>query len=126
MKKAGTALFALVMFVGMTGLFAYIFLFSVKRTDAYACALEQAARSSEVTRVTGQPLEGGILTYLSSRETQGATARTIFSTSVSGPLGSGRIRADINQAPANSFMLLQFEPDGGDYVDIYVGEFPCR
>lgn len=126
MKKAGSALIGLVMFVGMSLLFGYIFLFSVKGTDAYACVLEEAERNPAITGVTGEPLEPGFLAFLSSRESQGSTARTIFSTNISGPQGSGRIRADVNQAPVNAFLLLQFRPEGGAWFDVYTGEYPCE
>lgn len=121
----GRILFSLAFSAAMTLLMIYIFGFSVKNTDEYACALEQAQRSPVVMRELGQPVEAGRLAWLYSRESGGGRATASFGTAVSGPHGRSQIRANSYLAPVGSYLLVQYKSAEG-WLDIYNGDYPCR
>jgi hypothetical protein len=112
-------------FVGMTVFMVYIFGFSVKYTDEYACVMEQVRRSEVVRRQLGQPIEPARIAWLYQRETGGSRASTTFGTNISGPRGRGQIRADTYLAPVGSYLLLQLKTGEG-WLDLYNGDYPCR
>jgi len=111
--------------IGMVLFMAYIFGFSIKGTDEYACAMRQVRGSDLVEREVGTPIEPGVFAITYSRETGGAQASATFATSISGPLGRGKIRVDSYRAPVGAYLLVQFKGNE-DWVDVYSGSYPCR
>ncbi|MGC9467748.1 MAG: cytochrome c oxidase assembly factor Coa1 family protein [Anaerolineae bacterium] len=111
--------------LGMGLFFVFIFGFSIKGTEEYACAMQQVRQSEVVAQALGEPIEPGFVAWLYQRETGGAMARASFSTSISGPRGRGRIRVDAYRAPVGAYLLVQFKEDG-DWIDIYADAYPCR
>lgn len=124
-QKGGALGTGCLFFLGMSLLMGYIFGLSVKRTDEYACVMEQVRQSAIVTRQLGHPVEPGFVAWLHQRETGGSRASTTFGTTVSGPYGRSQIRADAYLAPAGSYLLVQFKGQEG-WLDIYNGDYPCR
>jgi hypothetical protein len=121
----GGCLFSVAFSIGMIILMAYIFGVSVKNTQEYACTLEQVKRSPLVLRELGEPIEAGRIAWLYSRETGGGRAETSFGTSIAGPFGDSRIRANSYLAPVGSYLQVQYQSADG-WVDIYSGDYPCR
>jgi hypothetical protein len=124
-KKVAVISTSLLFSLGMGIFMMYIFGFSIKSSSQYACTLEQARRSREVTWQLGEPIEPGFFAWLSYHESQGSISQGSFSTSVSGPRGNGRIRAEYYRAPVHSYLYVQFKGSEG-WVDVYRGDYPCR
>lgn len=124
-KSVLSTLIGLLFMVGMGLFFIYIFAFSIKGTEEYACALEQARSSRVVGQALGEPIEPGLIAFLSLRESQGSRVQSTFSTSLAGPRGDGRIRVDAYRAPTGSYLNMQFKSEG-DWVSVYSGDYPCR
>jgi hypothetical protein len=123
--KRGKISLAFLFGIGMSLVMVVIFAFSVKGTDEYACALQQASTSEIVTRDLGEPIEAGLVAILYARETGGAQASTRFATGIRGPYGKGRIRVDAYRAPVGAYLLVQYK-GGDDWVDIHNGPYPCE
>jgi hypothetical protein len=124
-RNVGGILFSVGFFILMNLFMGYIFGFSVKNTKEYACTLERVKRSPLVLRELGEPIEAGRIAWLYSRESGGGRAETSFGTSVSGPYGSSRIRANSYLAPVGSYLLVQYRSEEG-WLDVYNGDYPCR
>jgi predicted ferric reductase len=124
-KRGITLLFSFIFSLGMMLFMAYIFGFSIKGSNEYACVLEQVGRNREVTRQLGEPLEPGYFAWLSYSESQGNMRRGAFTTSISGPRDNGRVRAEYYRAPVGSYLYIQF--NGGEgWLDLFQGDYPCR
>jgi hypothetical protein len=114
--------FILVCILGMVSIFA----FGIKFTDEYACAIAVAQRHELVIEELGQPLEPGFIAWMQGYESGGGEMQTAFSTSLSGPRGSGQVRAHVYRTPLGESFLIEYNNQQGEWVRLHSGSNPCR
>lgn len=114
------ALFAIVPLILL-----YVFGFSIKTTEEYACALQMVGRSDEVTRLIGEPLEPGLFAWTSFFESGGGERQGQFSTRLSGPRGRGRMIVRFYRTPVGEVLGIWLKT-GGEEVELYDGDYPCH
>jgi len=107
-------------------LMGFIFGFSIKLTDEYACTMAVAQQHQLVIEELGQPVEPALLAWTQSYESGGGEVRAVFSTSVSGPRGSGQVRANVYRTPLGESFLIEYRNQAGDWVRLHSGSSPCR
>ena len=103
----------------------YVFGFSIKTTEEYACVLRTVERSEDVIVVTGEPLTPGLFAWTSYFESGGGLRQGQFSTSVSGPKGRARIQAQFYRTPVGESLGIWLKK-GREETTIYNGSYPCR
>jgi hypothetical protein len=102
-------LFIALVFIG--GM-AYLFLFSMKRTEIYKCAVAEAAKNPKILEKIGAPVETGLLVWMDSYSSGRFTEEAHFNFALSGPKGSGRLYVRALKDIQYSSMELIFEKDG--------------
>jgi len=102
----------------------FVFGFFMKTTDEYACALQTARQESQVIAVTGEPLMPGLFAWMPYFESGGGLRQGLFFTKLSGPTGSGTLRAEFYRTPIGATLYLTFKI-GGEETVIYDGAYPC-
>jgi len=123
-KRRGCGLFGFLFALGMIAFFAFMFGYFIKTTDEYACVLQITQQHDALVRNLGEPIEPGLIAWLSRYGGEGSQFEASFRTAVSGPRGNGRIRAQIYRNPVGSAMKIEFSGDGGDIL-IYDGPYQC-
>jgi len=103
----------------------YVFGFSIKTTEEYACMLRTVEQSEDVLVVTGEPLTPGLFAWTSYFESGGGLRKGQFSTTVSGPKGRARIQAQFYRTPVGESLGIWLKRDRGE-ITIYNGSYPCR
>ncbi len=103
----------------------YVFGFSIKTTDEYACVLGIVEQSEDVVVVTGEPLTPGLFAWTSYFESGGGLRQGQFSTTVSGPKGRARIQAQFYRTPVGESLGIWLKK-GREEITIYNGSYPCR
>ncbi len=103
----------------------YVFGFSIKTTDEYACVLGIVEQSEDVIVVTGEPLTPGFFAWTSYFESGGGLRQGQFSTTVSGPKGRARIQAQFYRTPVGESLGIWLKK-GREEITIYNGSYPCR
>ncbi len=118
----GFVLFWMVIF---PGIFVYVFLFSMKGSPEYECALKEVQSSKSARKLLGKPIKPGTFVFLSSWESGGSSAEGHFSMSVEGPKGQGDVIVDSARGPGYSSFRVVLETDKKT-LTIHQGTFPCR
>lgn len=113
------ALFAIVPLILL-----YIFGFSIKTSEEYACVLDTAERSAQVIEVTGEPVQPGLFAWTSYFESGGGLRQGSFSTSLSGPRGKGRLKVQFYRTPIGATLGIWFKTSEGE-TKVYNGAYPC-
>ncbi len=121
LKKVLAFLFSFLVLAGM----GYIFLFSMHHTNEYACVMSHVKDSTIVRQHVGSPVVPGRFVFLSYWRSGGAQVETAFTTTVSGPNGQGRVRAELFHSLAASAMNIELEVDR-EIIPVYQGEYLCR
>ena len=115
----------LILPLAFVGFFVYIFGLHIKGTDAYACSLAEARRSPTVAAQLGEPLEAGFFAWTRGYSQEMSVTDASFSTTLTGPKGSGTLRTRWYSSPVGSSLRLELEKDGQTHV-VYSGVIPCR
>lgn len=98
----------------------------IKLTDEYACTMTVVQRHPQVIEELGQPLTPGFLAWTQSYESVPHGTRMYFTSSVSGPRGSGQVRANIHRLSTSESYMIEYQDLAGDWVRLYSGGNPCR
>ena len=118
-------LLLLAVLLPFVGLFVYIFGLHAKGTDAYACSLAEARRSPLVAAQLGEPVEAGFFAWTRGYSHEMSVTDAAFSTTLTGPKGSGTLRTRWYDSPVGSLLRLELEKGGRTHV-VYNGTIPCR
>ncbi|MBN2006435.1 MAG: hypothetical protein JXA21_23990 [Anaerolineae bacterium] len=102
----------------------YVFGFSIKTSEEYACALQIAERSAQVAEITGEPVTPGLFAWTSHFESGGGLRQRRFSTSLSGPRGKGRLVVEFYRTPIGATLGMWFKTSGEE-TGVYNGTYPC-
>lgn len=128
-RKALPGCLALLASLGMFAIvpliLLYVFGFSMKTTDEYACVLGIVEQSEDVIVVTGEPLKPGVFAWTTYFESGGGLRRGQFSTTFSGPKGRARIQAQFYRTPVGESLGIWLKK-GREETTIYNGSYPCR
>ncbi len=103
----------------------YVFGFSIKTSEEYACVLQLAEHSAEVVEITGEPLTPGLFAWTSYYESGGGLRQGRFSTLISGPRGKGTLIAEFYRTPVGATLGLWLKT-GGEEIAVYYGNYPCQ
>lgn len=103
----------------------YVFGFSIKTSEEYACVLGIVEQSEDVIVVTGEPLTPGLFAWTSYFESGGGLRQGQFSTAMSGPKGRARIQAQFYRTPVGESLGIWLKK-GREETTIYNGSYPCR
>lgn len=103
----------------------YVFGFSAKTTEEYACVLRTVERSEDIIVITGEPLKPGFFAWTSYFESSGGLRQGNFSTTLSGPRGRARIQAQFYRTPVGETLGIWLKK-GREEITIYNGNYPCR
>lgn len=116
--------------IGFTGLIlpliclimGFVFIFLIRFTPEFECVMDIVSANPEVIAELGEPVKPGFIAltsrYGSVDDSSAFEAR--FRAPVSGPNGSGWVKADIYRSPIGSAMTIEF----GDMV-VYNGIYAC-
>lgn len=124
LNGCGRRLFSLALFAIVPLILLYIFGFSIKTTEEYACALDTAERSAQVIAVTGEPVEPGLFAWTSYFESGGGERQGRFSTTLSGPRGKGRLIVQFYRTPIGASLDVWFKTSEGE-ITVFNGAYPC-
>ncbi len=97
----------------------------IKLTDEYACTMAVVQQHPQVIEELGQPLEPGFLAWTQNYESVPNGVKMYFTSSVSGPGGSGQVRANIHRWSTSSSYMIEYQDLAGDWVRLYSGSDPC-
>ncbi len=103
----------------------YVFGFSAKATEEYACVLNLVERSEDVIVVTGKPLKPGLFAWTAYFESSGSLRQGSFSTTFSGPRGRARIQVQFYRASVGETLGVWLKK-GREEITVYKGSYPCR
>lgn len=103
---------------------AFFFLFFIKTTEEYSCVLQTVQQDPDVVKALGEPVEPGLFAWMPFFESGGHVRQGYFTTTVSGPRGKGKIKADFYRAPVGSTLEILFEFEGDETV-LYSGPYVC-
>ena len=124
LRGCGRRLLSLAMFAIVPLILLYVFGFSIKTTEEYACALDIAESSARVIEITGEPVEPGLFAWTSYFESGGGERQGQFSTSLSGPRGKGRLKVQFYRTPIGATLGIWFRTSEGE-TEVYNGTYPC-
>jgi hypothetical protein len=99
LRGCGRRLLSLAMLAIVPLILLYIFGFSIKTSEEYACALDTAERNAQVIRITGEPVKPGLFAWIFYFESGGGERQGNFSTSLSGPRGKGTLKVQFYRTP---------------------------
>ena len=124
-QRLGKFAWTLALFAIVPLILLYVFGFSAKNTEEYACALRTAEQSAEVSRLIGEPITPGLFAWTSYFESGGGLRQGRFSTGVSGPRGKGTLIVEFYRTPVGATLGLWLKT-GGEEITVYYGNYPCR
>lgn len=124
LRGCGRSLLALASFAIVPLILLYVFGFSAKTTEEYACALDTAEGSAHVIGFTGEPVKPGLFAWTSYFESGGGLRQGQFSTSLSGPRGKGRLKVQFYRTPIGATLGIWFKTSEGE-TEVYNGAYPC-
>jgi hypothetical protein len=124
LRGCGRRLLSLAMFAAVPLILLYVFGFSIKTSEEYACALDTAEGNAQVTRITGEPVEPGLFAWTSYFESGGGERQGQFSTSLSGPRGKGRLKVQFYRTPIGASLGIWFKTSESE-IEVYNGTYPC-
>ncbi len=102
---------------------ASAFLFGVKATDEYACAMKTLRSNSDAKRLLGEPIEPSFFT-LGTVSIRNNDRNITFSTTVTGPKASGELNVVSVRDAFDSSFLISLNMDG-KRTAIHTDEYPC-
>jgi len=123
-KRFGRIILPVISIAILPLIFLYVFGFSIKTTPEYECALDTIEKSRQVIAVTGYPLEPGAFAWTRFFESSGMTRQGVFSTSISGPQGSGRMDVNFYRSPVGESLSIWFTSKGHE-TQVFDGAYPC-
>ena len=103
----------------------YVFFYSAKNTEIYACAISEAKKNEKIINKIGKPIEPGFLVWTDSWGSGRFTERADFNTHLQGSKGSGTLYIRAFVDIESSFLSLIFDQGGKPEV-VYQGVFPCN
>ncbi|MBN2392425.1 MAG: hypothetical protein JXR84_16970 [Anaerolineae bacterium] len=124
LRGCGRSLVSFALFAIVPLILLYVFGFSIKTSEEYACVLDTAERSARVIRVTGEPVTPGLFAWTSYFESGGGERQGQFSTTLSGPRGKGRLQAQFYRTPIGATLGIWFKTSQGE-TEVYNGAYPC-
>lgn len=124
LRGCGRTLGSFVMIMIIPLILLYIFGFSIKTSEEYACVLQLAERNPEVIGVTGEPVTPGLFAWISYFESGGGERQGAFSTALSGPHGKGRLKVQFYRTPIGASLGVWFKTSAGE-IEVYNGAYPC-
>ncbi len=124
LRGCGRPLVYFVMLMIIPLILLYIFGFSIKTSEEYACVLQLAERNPEVIGVTGEPVTPGLFAWISYFESGGGERQGAFATALSGPQGKGRLKAQFYRTPIGASLGVWFKTSAGE-IEVYNGAYPC-
>ena len=124
LRGCGRRLLSLAMFAIVPLILLYVFGFSIKTSEEYACALDTAEGSAQVIEVTGEPVKPGLFAWTSYFESGGGERQGQFSTTLSGPRGKGRLIVQFYRTPIGATLGIWFKTSEGE-AEVYNGTYPC-
>lgn len=110
-------------FVLVGGGLASAYFIGVKATDEYECAMKALRSNSDAKRLLGEPMEPSFLAT-GVVSINGRNRNVTFSTTVTGPKGSGELNVVSVRESLDSDFLMSLNRDG-DRTSIHSGEYPC-
>ncbi len=125
LQKLAGRIWMVVPLVFLPLIMLYVFGFSAKTTEEYACALRLAEQDRQVAALIGEPLKPGFFAWTSYFESGGGQRQGRFSTALSGPRGRGRLIVEFYRTRIGSSLGLWLRTEGGE-IEVYSGEYPCR
>lgn len=99
------------------------FFLGVKATDEYECAIGTLRANPEAKRLLGEPIEPSLFA-VGSFSLKGRDRTVTFTTTVTGPKGSGELSVVSVRDGFNSDFLMSIEVDG-QRTAIHTGGYPC-
>ena len=124
LRKWGRRLLIILAIAAFPLFMLWIFGFSIKSSEEYACVMQIAERNPQVLAVTGEPVKPDLFAWISYFESGGGLRQGNFSTGISGPLGSGTLQAQFYRTPVGQSLGIWFS-SGGREIEIYNGNYPC-
>ncbi|QYO66157.1 cytochrome c oxidase assembly factor Coa1 family protein [Leptolyngbya sp. 7M] len=104
---------------------AGVFLYSVKYTDEYKCAISQIKNDRQVKSILGEPIEPGFFAFLSSSRRNNSERSAYFQTSVFGPNASGTLYVSSFRGRLGSNFQMSLKTNS-ESREIYNGQYPCN
>ncbi|NNE66978.1 MAG: hypothetical protein HKN33_10480 [Pyrinomonadaceae bacterium] len=95
-----------------------------KSTYEYKCAIIEVKKNEKAIEMLGEPMEESFY-ILPNIEIKNSRREVNFSTSLSGPKGSGTLRVSSFRDPFRSDFMMQLEVDDDKEV-LYKGRYPCE
>ncbi len=117
--------FIAVITAALVAIIAGVFLYSVKYTDEYKCAISQLKNDGQVKNILGEPIEPGFFAFLSSSRTNNSERSAYFQTSVSGPKDSGTLYVSSFRGRLGSNFQMSLNTKS-ESREIYNGLYPCK
>lgn len=113
---------AVVLFISF---FVYTFLFSMKGTEIYNCAVSEALKNPKITEKIGTPIETSFWVWMDSYSSGRFSENTQFSLTLTGPKGRGSLYVRAYKDIQASAMTLILEQNGRQEV-VQSGVYPCK
>lgn len=124
LQKLGKKILIVIAVAAFPLFMLYIFGFSIKSSEEYACALQITERNPQVLAVTGRPVTPDFFAWISYFESSGGLSQGNFSTGVSGPQGSGSLQVQFYRTPVGQSLGIWFS-SGETEIEVYDGDYPC-
>ena len=124
-RRLGRFVWMLALFALVPLILLYVFGFSIKTTDEYACVLRIAEQDRQVAARIGEPLTPGLFAWMPYFESGGGLRQGRFSTTISGPLRRGTLQAEFYRTPIGSSLGIWLKLSD-EVLMIHNGSYPCR
>ncbi len=102
---------------------ASAFVFGVKATEEYDCAMKTLRANSDAKRLLGEPMEPSFFTT-GVVSIDGRNRNVTFNTTVTGPNGSGELSVVSVREALDSDFIMSLNV-GGNRTSIHFGKYPC-
>jgi len=112
------------MFLAVPLVLLYVFGFSIKTSEEYACVLQIAESTPEIIEITGEPVSPGTFAWISYFESGGGERQGAFATALTGPQGKGTLKAQFYRTPIGAQLGVWFKTSAGE-IEIYNSTYPC-
>lgn len=96
----------------------------IKTTEEYDCIMRTVIQHPDVVAAVGEPVEPGVFAWSPFFESGGHVRQGAFTTTVSGPRGKGRIKADFYRTPVGATMTIYFESQEEE-ITLHDGAYVC-
>jgi hypothetical protein len=95
-----------------------------KNTEEYECAMSEVKKNNQVRDLLGEPMEAGWLAP-GNFSIKNSERNIGFSTSLTGPKGSGTLYVKSFRNPIGSSFQMLLTIDGKD-ITLHNGTYPCK